>query len=122
MSDRFHRDDPPPSAIRPALVPRPRDSDTARTAPTPASVAAPLALPPPSRPSPRDIAPHVARARLPQPPPLPAPRQEETTVHVSIGRIEVRAVQPPPDLRPREPAKSAVMSLDEYLRSRRERR
>jgi hypothetical protein len=45
-------------------------------------------------------------------------RREETTVHVSIGRIEVRAVQPPPEPRRREPAKSAVMNLDEYLRSR----
>lgn len=66
--------------------------------------------------------PQVARARPTQPQPVSAPRQEETTVHVSIGRIEVRAVQPPPDAKPREPAKSALMSLDEYLRSRRERR
>jgi hypothetical protein len=64
--------------------------------------------------------PLVAHARPAQPLPVSAPRQEETTVHVSIGRIEVRAVQPP-DAKPRERAKSAVMSLDEYLRSRRER-
>jgi hypothetical protein len=45
----------------------------------------------------------------------------ETTVHVSIGRIEVRAV-PPPIARSPRASKPAVMGLDEYLRSRAESR
>jgi hypothetical protein len=91
-----------------------------RAVPAPTSPA--LASVPPPRLASRDIVPHVARARPQQPPPPVARRQEETTVHVSIGRIEVRAAQPAPEARPRERAKPAVMSLDEYLRSRRERR
>jgi hypothetical protein len=45
----------------------------------------------------------------------------ETTVHVSIGRIEVRAV-PAPAPRSRPAKKPAVMALDEYLRSHTEQR
>ncbi len=52
---------------------------------------------------------------------LAAPR-EETTVHVSIGRIEVRAAPPAPEPRRREPARSPVMTLEDYLQSRRGRR
>jgi hypothetical protein len=134
--DRGRHDDTPPAPVRPASVQRPRDDLTVRTVPVTARAASmppnlappPADLPPPGLTSPparsgaREIVPQVARARPAPPQPVAAPRQEETTVHVSIGRIEVRAVQPPPEARPREPAKSAVMSLDEYLRSRRERR
>jgi hypothetical protein len=46
----------------------------------------------------------------------PAPRAE-ATIHVSIGRIEVRATPAPP-ARDRAQAASPVMSLEEYLRTR----
>ncbi|HEY1425683.1 MAG TPA: hypothetical protein VGF50_03345 [Caulobacteraceae bacterium] len=73
---------------------------------------------------PRLIAPRLTPARAETAQPRPAPDREETTVHVSIGRIELRAAQnaPPPAARPREAARSAVMSLEDYLQSRRARR
>lgn len=44
---------------------------------------------------------------------------EATTIHVSIGRVEVRATPPPATVRSRpQPAAASVMSLDEYLRQR----
>ena len=72
----------------------------------------------------REIAPTLAPARAEPPRSKSETIREETTVHVSIGRIELRAAQPPktPPAKPREPAKPAVMSLDEYLLSRRARR
>ncbi len=71
------------------------------------------------RSAPQVIVPRMARARLEPAPPHSVAQREETSVHVSIGRSEVRAQQPPTETRRREPAKPAVMSLDEYLRSRR---
>jgi len=44
-------------------------------------------------------------------------RQSEPTVHVTIGRIEVRAVQPPPTAA-KSHQSQPVMNLDEYLRHR----
>jgi len=52
-------------------------------------------------------------------------REMQQTIHVSIGRVEVRAVTPTagaPRERPRERHMAARMSLDEYLRQRNERR
>jgi hypothetical protein len=73
-------------------------------------------------PPPQPIVPLVARAR-PEPARSPAaPPREETTIHVSIGRVEVRAVQPQAAPARREASRPAVMSLDEYLRSRSARR
>jgi len=50
------------------------------------------------------------------------PSSQETaapTIHVSIGRIDVRAVNPPTPAAPqRKSASSSTMSLDEYLRTR----
>jgi hypothetical protein len=43
-----------------------------------------------------------------------------SSIHIAIGRVEVRAVQPPPTaspLRPPEPARPS-QSLDDYLRER----
>jgi hypothetical protein len=53
-------------------------------------------------------------SRTPEPPAVqPAPQ-----IHVSIGRIEVRAVTPPPTAAPQpKPAPTPRMSLDDYLRS-----
>jgi hypothetical protein len=49
--------------------------------------------------------------------PRPAPAAPEPTIHVSIGRIEVRAT---PHVAPPPPAAKipAVMGLDDYLRRR----
>lgn len=44
--------------------------------------------------------------------------QSEPTVHVTIGRVEVRAVTASPSDRARPGHPSPVMSLDEYLRTR----
>jgi hypothetical protein len=61
-------------------------------------------------------------AAMPRILPAPAHREgatEATTIHVSIGRVEVRATPPPAAARPRsQPAAAPVMSLDEYLRQR----
>jgi hypothetical protein len=45
--------------------------------------------------------------------------REETVVHVTIGRIEVRAVREPAKPAP-QPARPPAMSLEEYLRRRSE--
>ena len=47
----------------------------------------------------------------------PRPEPETTTVHVNIGRIEVRAAHEPPE-RPRSERTAPVMTLDDYLKSR----
>ena len=48
----------------------------------------------------------------------PRPEPESTTVHVTIGRIEVRAAHEPPPGRPRSAQTVPVMSLDDYLKTR----
>jgi hypothetical protein len=45
--------------------------------------------------------------------PLPAP-----TIHVTIGRIEVRATPAPASAPPSRPKPAPTMSLDDYLRQR----
>lgn len=68
-------------------------------------------------------APTVARLR--SAPNLPRrhsiSKPAETTIHVSIGKVEVRAAPAPAQQR-RSPEKPQVMALDEYLRSRAEGR
>ena len=54
-----------------------------------------------------------ARSARAQPPPTAEP-----TIHVTIGRIEVRATQPAAPIAPRERQAPTVMSLEEYLRRR----
>ncbi|PWU06706.1 MAG: hypothetical protein C5B51_11650 [Terriglobia bacterium] len=61
--------------------------------------------------------PAVARPEFRTQAPPPAEPPAEPVIHVSIGRIEVRAVSDAPRSRA-EKQTSAVMSLDEYLRSR----
>jgi hypothetical protein len=54
---------------------------------------------------------------LPPPAPQREPAVEKPSIHVTIGRVEVRAT--PPAARARPPAaQPRVMSLDEYLRGR----
>jgi hypothetical protein len=107
-----------PIAGSDAPKPEARPTTTAKLF-TPAPTEAPLALATarpapdkPAQPAPRTGAERRAATLLP----------EETTVHVSIGRIEVRAAQPSPESKRREPPRSPVMSLEDYLQSRRGRR
>jgi hypothetical protein len=68
------------------------------------------------------VEPKIAPARdsLHQQFPGPGEMQAETTINVTIGRVEVRAVQPPASQLkpPRDPTRS-VMPLEEYLGKRR---
>jgi hypothetical protein len=59
-------------------------------------------------------------ARLSPAPPLPTPRAQESepTIHVTIGRVEVRAIAAESSQPKRAEQPSPVMSLDEYLRTR----
>ncbi len=82
----------------------------------------PPAEPAPTGPEPRTqrrapvarAGPRRKNAASPTPPPEPGP-----TVHVSIGRVEVRAVRAePPAARPRRAARPApLVSLDDYLKA-----
>ena len=115
----------PPAA--PALAPKVtlREPEVAAPAPQ-ASAAAETSLASLQRATeaPRPLAPRLtpARADLTQSPPEQV--HEETTVHVTIGRIDLRATQvpQPPAAKPRKAATPAVMSLEDYLQSRRARR
>jgi hypothetical protein len=57
-------------------------------------------------------------AQLPEPP-FRTARPEPPPVRVTIGRIEVRAVAPPPTPPRPTPQRPAPLSLDEYLEARR---
>jgi hypothetical protein len=62
-----------------------------------------------------------ARTAAPRQTPMPTPHQAEPVIHVTIGRIEVRAVEER-EARPRKrEAASPVMTLDDYLKSRAKR-
>lgn len=71
------------------------------------------------------VAPRMARpdvgARLerdsPEAPPT-APETSPPTIHVNIGRVEVRAAMPPPAPPRQQAAPPKKLSLDKYLRSR----
>jgi hypothetical protein len=131
-----------PPEIQPALAPTPERIVIERPAlvePQPAAKASqPAPAPqivaqPPAAQAARDPQPAPARAPLimPQPsitviqarPALPAASQptaapSEPIIHVTIGRIEVRATPAPaPAARPKSAPTSAT-SLDEYLRQR----
>ena len=90
----------PPHPAAPAGAPLPPPRPGLLTVPQPGAFGAPPALPGP--------------AGDPAPPPEP-------TVHVTIGRVEIRAVTAPaPPTRPASAART--MSLDEYLAERNQRR
>jgi hypothetical protein len=58
----------------------------------------------------------VPRPPLDAPPVRPDDASAEPVVRITIGRVEVRAVLPPPVPRPRrEPPAPKTLSLDEYL-------
>jgi hypothetical protein len=118
------RSEPPLTPARPALVPPPSQlqptvGDTGPRAARseidrPDQSPAKPATPPPFAPLPRHEIPRVRPAaavtqqRQPGPP----------TIHVTIGRVEVRAVPPPPvATRPQRPT-GPRLSLDDYLKLR----
>jgi hypothetical protein len=104
------------SAAAPAAPAEPAGTERVLTAPESVPPAAPAAAPtapppfaPAVGPAPRAAA--LARESRPE------PRAAERVVHVTIGRIDVRAVPAPTPERPaRAPAKPSV-GLDEYLRA-----
>jgi len=57
----------------------------------------------------------AGRARAPA---APFRGGEQPTIHVTIGRLEVRAVSPPASPAHRQRPQPAVMSLDDYLKER----
>jgi hypothetical protein len=67
-------------------------------------------------------APIVPASIIASPRVLPSPNKQITTeaqsIHVTIGRVEVRATIPPPVRSRPQTAPAPVMSLDEYLRQR----
>ena len=85
----------------------------------------PRATPAPPEPSdvPHQITPHVVPPRLENYPERGSREQrvaasEEPTIRVAIGRIEVRAVTPPPAPRPTPARPGPSLSLDAYLQQR----
>jgi hypothetical protein len=116
----------PPAA--PALAPKVtlREPEVAAPAPLRPSAAAETSLASLERASeaPRRLAPRLTPARAGPTQSPPEQVHEETTVHVTIGRIDLRAAQvpQPPAAKPRTAATPAVMSLEDYLQSRRARR
>lgn len=61
---------------------------------------------------PRDITRNISK-------PVPPEAKSSPTIHVTIGRVEIRAVVPPTTARPQpQTAKSPTLDLEEYLRGR----
>ncbi|MBV9992201.1 MAG: hypothetical protein JOZ72_13030 [Alphaproteobacteria bacterium] len=115
-----------PTAARPEAPvwsPRPAPAPQQRAAAVRPAPLLPLQratpAPPPFAPPPSSLLPKSARASV-RDQARPAPphgKTEEPTIHVSIGRIDIRAeTQAQPQRKPVHA--SPVMSLDEYLRSR----
>ncbi|MGW0522252.1 hypothetical protein [Crossiella sp. NPDC003009] len=48
----------------------------------------------------------------------PIPPRPRSTVHITIGRVEVRAEQPAPNPKRGKTSRPAVLELDDYLRTR----
>jgi hypothetical protein len=129
---------PSPAAAPPAAPESARVAPAAPGAPGraprsgPGSRSGPEA--PAGEPAPAALARPAARARLaPLPPPEPAAAggrarglgadgAAEPVVHVTIGRLEVRAAEPARPAPPRRSLAAPSVSLDDYLRRRREGR
>ena len=115
------RPEDPPSPMRPLPA---RDVNFGETAP-PSLERAPAHDALPRVPSPEPISsspmltPHPSA--IPMPAPAASPPDASPAIHVSIGRVVVRAVTPPAPAQRKEAASSNVMTLDDYL-SRRKRR
>ncbi|RJQ84794.1 hypothetical protein [Amycolatopsis panacis] len=108
-----------PAAI-PAVAPPPAVVPPSASEATPQTVAPPTAGPvrahPVTRARPRPAAPEP-----PRPPTLRRrPEPAEPDVHISIGRVEIKAVPAPAPATPPRPGRSRlpVLGLDEYLKER----
>jgi hypothetical protein len=56
-----------------------------------------------------------------EPPRLPPAEPQAPVIHVTIGRIEVRASAPPPAQKSQPVSQPPVEKLEDYLRARKER-
>jgi hypothetical protein len=85
----------PTVALKPVTVPNPRDRELPARSEVQAiaSIIRPLLVPPTPK------------------------RRPEPTINVTIGRVEIRAVPPPPQQQAK-PKPATVLSLEEYLRQR----
>ncbi|MBX3057990.1 MAG: hypothetical protein KF770_16105 [Anaerolineae bacterium] len=113
-----------PAPPAPALVEIVREQPIQ---PLPPVAAAPVGVPEPaSQPTtdpaairPEQIKPFIpANGRAPHHPPPVTPPEPAPTVHITIGRIEVRATPPPPAKAAQKQPRTPVLSLDDYLRQR----
>lgn len=95
-----------PAAATIERAPAPVVHEQAPAPPPGAALRPQIAVMPPAR-SPRPLAHRLEETAMTQP-----------TIHVTIGRVEVRATPPPAPSQKKGPSKPAVMSLDEYLRQR----
>lgn len=101
---------PPPRPNRESTAPRAERAETAPAAPKIAAEVSRHPATPTRRETRREAYASLRAAAAPEPP----------AVHVTIGRIEVRAVAPPvPTPARRTPRHPAPLALDEYLEQRR---
>jgi hypothetical protein len=117
-----------PTVPPPVIVRLPAATVVAAPVPAEARRAAPLREQPDARPVATGLRPSVqplpaVRPVTParrEPPPLPPAAPQAPAIHVSIGRIEVRASAPPgPRARPGSPPPAE--RLEDYLRARKDR-
>lgn len=109
-------EDRPSPARRHPAQPLPRRDDAAAPVDRRPDVAAPMPAPPAS-----GILQVPVAARIAAGPPPARAHRAEPEIHVTIGRVEVRAEAAPPADAARPARPSPVMSLDDYLRTRRGR-
>jgi len=104
--------EPPARADAPAAAPVAAMSEPARSE-RPTVAAHPPPAPPVARPQVRAAPPAAAPTGVP-------PDAAPPTIHVTIGRIEIKATPPATVARPRSvaPAPAPALSLDSYLRGR----
>jgi hypothetical protein len=119
-SERTREPEPRLEPVREAARSRDRGADAAEIAHR-EPAASPIIAPVPERPAAPVrsalVAPRTRFDEFGEPPRAAASVASEPTIHVTIGRVEVRAVTAPPR-GPAKPASSPVMSLEDYLRTR----
>jgi hypothetical protein len=120
----LERVEPQPTPLLPRMERKPIDGTKAKPEPAAPRAESPRLAP---SPAPRAVGPVVQprvapRVEKPKPAPGPVgPKEAGSVVHVSIGRIEVRATPQPAGERRERAVASTATSLDQYLRSRAKR-